>query len=329
LSQMIKILLIIFVTTYAFAQNVDSTIAVQQSVDTVEQSANNVKQGVNHDQAVKVAEKKAIQKTQVVPPKITNENNRQNFGATELNIWSLIYILILILTGYVFSNLLSLSRKLWIYKKYPVMNSFLIYTKTLIWIIVLYLIISLLSSQVSNVLLGLILLIFVFVSIASLRFLQNLVGGIYLNITNPFQKSDFIRIEKYEGEVQKIELRTTIIISETNSMISIPNSLFLSVPVINVNRGQVEQLLALDFEFPFEYPSGKIIKIIYEAALSSPYTFTKYKPKVYFRNSDFQKRTRSYQLQVFVFDGKYENELIHNLNLLISNSVDNSFTKQR
>jgi small conductance mechanosensitive channel len=314
-------LIIIFIATCGFAQNADSTAVMQQSDDTV-------KQNVSQEQAVKISPNKITHKPHVVRSENISKSDRRN-SVTELNIWSLIYILVLILVGYVFSNLLSLSKKLWIYKKYPVLNSLLIYIKTLVWIIVLYLIISLLSGQVSNILLGLIILVFVFVSVAALRFLQNIVGGIYLNITNPFQKGDFIRIEKYEGEVQKIELRTTTIISETNSMISIPNSLFLSVPVINVNRGQVEQLLTLDFEFPFEYPSSKIIKIVYEAALSSPYTFTKYKPKVYFRNSDFQKKTRSYQLQVFVFDGKYENELIHNLNLLISNSIENSFAKQR
>lgn len=319
----LKIILLFILTSIVTAQSNDSisfSVQVQDSISKVSTNTS-TDNTVSFPAVPKIKNNSSKQKSNI---KTEKQNISKNI---EINFWSLIYFVFLFLLGYFISNLLSLLKRLPIFRKYPVMNTLLIYLKSLIWITIFYLIISIFSDQLSSVVIGLIILITVFVSIASLRFLQNIIGGIYLNITNPFQKGDYIRIENYEGEVQKVELRTTTLISETNSLISVPNSLFLSIPVVNVNRGQLEQLVTIDYEFPFEYSPNKIIKIIYEAALSSPYTFIKYKPKVFFKNSDFQKKTRIYKLQVFVFDGKYENELQHSLNLLISNSIEVTFGK--
>ncbi|GAB4129860.1 MAG: hypothetical protein Fur0015_03770 [Ignavibacteriales bacterium] len=322
----IIILILLFVfNSFATAQNKDSLSSAEPKQDSISLISKS-KEAKN---SVSIPAQPKINKP--LPKKnIEGENQSRDITKNiQLNFWSLIYFIFLFLSGYFISNLLSLLKRLPIFSKFPVLNSMLIYLKSFVWIIIVYLIISIFSDQFSFVLIGLILLAVVFISVASLRFLQNIIGGIYLNITNPFQKGDFIRIEKYEGEVQKIELRTTTLISETNSMVSVPNSLFLSVPVVNVNRGQAEQLITIEYEFPFEYSPNKIIKIIYESALSSPYSYLKYKPKVFFKNSDFQKKTRIYQLQIFVFDGKYENELQHSLNLLIANSIEVTFGKQR
>ena len=260
----------------------------------------------------------------LLKPKVYQEKNLGDeiFSKLDINLWTIFYILIVFLIGYFLTKLISLSRSLKIYKKYTFLDSLQIYLKIFLWIIIFYFIIASLASQVSLVLLLLILVSLTIFSTASIKFLQNIIGGLYLNITNPFQKGDFIRINEFEGEVQKIELRTTTILSETNSLVSIPNALFLSVPVINVNRGQVEQLLTVSYEFPFEYPPNKIMKVLYEAALSSPYTLSRYKPKVYYTKSDYKKQMRVFEIQVFVFDGKFENEMIHNLNIMISKSLD-------
>lgn len=316
---MIKFTQILVFLFYAnlFPQQVDS---VSLNLPKVDSASLQKKTIVTPTEKVKL---KQAEKS-LLKPKVYQEKNfgDEIFSKLDINLWTIFYILIVFLIGYFLTKLISLSRSLKIYKKYTFLDSLQIYLKIFLWIIIFYFIVASLASQVSLVLLLLILVSITIFSTASIKFLQNIIGGLYLNITNPFQKGDFIRINEFEGEVQKIELRNTTILSETNSLVSIPNLLFLSVPVINVNRGQIEQLLTVSYEFPFEYSPNKIIKVLYEAALSSPYALSRYKPKVYYTKSDYKKQMRVFEIQVFVFDGKFENEMIHNLNIMISKSLD-------
>jgi len=321
---MIKILMLIFAANI-YSQQLDSLSFSSPKVDSSVSSQPNVI--ILTQPQIPISDSK---------PSLSMSNEKEIPGFKEeilnnldINLGTIFYILIVFLLSYFLTKLITLSRRFDIYKKYPILNSLQIYLKIALWIFSFYLIVASLASQVSLILLILILASLTIFSVASIKFLQNIIGGLYLNITNPFQKGDFIRINEYEGEVQKIELRTTTVLSETNSNISIPNSIFLYVPVINVNRGQVEKLLTINYEFPFEYTPNKIIKVLYEAALSSPYTYSKIKPKVFYTKSDYKKQMRVFQVQVFVFDGKYDNELIHNLNLMVSKSLDSLFGKQR
>lgn len=307
-----------------FSQPVDSTLINNSKVDSL--SAQPKKEFVNDGTKNSDKPSKKINTIKIIPDKKETESFALNF---DINFGTILYILILFLVGYFLTKLITLSQKLSIYKNYPFLISLQIYVKVFLWIIILYLIVTSLASQISFILLLLVLIALTIFSASSIKFLQSIIGGLYLNITNPFQKGDYIRINNFEGEVQKIELRTTTILTESNSMISIPNSLFLSEPVVNVNRGQVEQLLTISYEFPFEYSPNKITKVLYEAALSSPYTLSRFKPKVFYTKSDYKKQMRVFEIQVFVFDGKYENEMINNLNIMISKSLEILYGKQK
>ena len=61
--------------------------------------------------------------------------------------------------------------------------------------------------------------------------LSNVISGILILVYRPFIENDFIKVDKYEGTVEEINLRYTII-NQDKEQILIPNSFVYSKPVI-------------------------------------------------------------------------------------------------
>lgn len=79
--------------------------------------------------------------------------------------------------------------------------------------------------------------------------LQNLFAGVLIVINRPFRAGDVIAMDKYEGTVQRVEARATIIRTADGRRIAMPNSLLYTSPVtINTansrRRDEIEVVLA-------------------------------------------------------------------------------------
>ena len=157
--------------------------------------------------------------------------------------------------------------------------------------------------------------------------IKNFIGGIFISVVRPFEKGSFIKILESYGEVQNIGWRSTKIISGDNNFVFIPNSLFLTNSVENINIGKREQLITLEFEFPFTYESRFIVSLLKDAAISSPYTFSKKEAKVYLSKSDFINEINKFQVNLYLFDSRYENELIDSINNYLLIELNNKGSK--
>ena len=81
-------------------------------------------------------------------------------------------------------------------------------------------------------------IIFGILSISQQELLKNLVGSITLYFDRPFSIGDYIQIieKKISGQVLSIGLRITCIKRIDTQLVYIPNSLFLTSPIINRSR---------------------------------------------------------------------------------------------
>ncbi|MBZ0198466.1 MAG: mechanosensitive ion channel family protein, partial [Ignavibacteriaceae bacterium] len=195
--------------------------------------------------------------------------------------------------------------------------------KVFLWIIILFSIISLFITQTDELIAALFLIGLILLGVAAIPFLRNLVGGFYISLSKPFEIGDYISVKSYSGEITEIGWRSTIIVTEERSFVNIPNSVFLFDAVENVNVGQKEQLVSLNYEFPIDYDNNLIIKILRESAISSPFLFGRKEPSVLLENTDYIKRINKYKLNLYIFDSKFENEMIHSINQAILAAVKN------
>jgi small conductance mechanosensitive channel len=74
------------------------------------------------------------------------------------------------------------------------------------------------------------------ISFAMSNVIQNFVSGILVQTDRVFQVGDEIKVQNFEGKVVKVSIRTTSIESENGDLVSIPNSLFLTSPLVRKKR---------------------------------------------------------------------------------------------
>lgn len=104
-------------------------------------------------------------------------------------------------------------------------------SKYVVYIIGIFVAISFSGFDLTSVIVGL-GAFSIAISFAMSTVIQNFVSGILVQADKAFKVGDEIKIQIYEGKVVKISIRTTIIETKEGDIVSIPNSLFITNPVV-------------------------------------------------------------------------------------------------
>lgn len=75
------------------------------------------------------------------------------------------------------------------------------------------------------------------VGFAAQDLLSNLLAGVTLLLDRPFTIGDWIRVNDWEGQVQRLTLRTTRLRTRDNELISVPNNKVAGNDVVNLTAG--------------------------------------------------------------------------------------------
>ncbi|QQO09431.1 mechanosensitive ion channel family protein [Breznakiella homolactica] len=107
-------------------------------------------------------------------------------------------------------------------------------TETVIWVLAIVLMLRNLGYNVTTLLAGL-GLGGAAIALASQNTLANFFGAITVFVDKPFTLNDRIKINNFEGDVTDMGLRTSRLRTSDNQLVTIPNSLFSSNPIINIS----------------------------------------------------------------------------------------------
>ena len=110
-------------------------------------------------------------------------------------------------------------------------------SKYAVYVIGLFAVISIAGVNITSILVGL-GAFSIAISFATSNIIQNFVSGIIVMGGRTFKIGDEVKIRTYEGKVLKIGIRTTVIEDKEGNTIFIPNSLFITNPVIRKKDGQ-------------------------------------------------------------------------------------------
>lgn len=103
--------------------------------------------------------------------------------------------------------------------------------------------------------------------------LKNIFGGLVVMFDRPFQIGDKIEAGKYYGEVTKIGIRSTCIVTPDDSAVTIPNSEFMMQYVSNSNSGENNCQVVAELYLPIDIDTERVRKIATEAAQVSKYIY--------------------------------------------------------
>ena len=126
------------------------------------------------------------------------------------------------------------------------------------------------SEQVMAVLGG---AIFLSLGFATRDLLASLVAGVMIIFDRPFQVGDRVRFGGEYGDILTIGLRSVKLRTLDDSIVTIPNNLFLSEVAASSNAGALDMQLVVDFYIGIDQDAELACDLVRQAAAIGRYTY--------------------------------------------------------
>ncbi len=148
---------------------------------------------------------------------------------------------------------------------------------------------------------------------------NNFISGLIIVIERPIQIGDFIKVGDWQGKVQKIGSRSTVIKTMDKVSIIIPNSRFVENDVINWNYGDSVSRLRIPIGVAYGSNMKKVRRALLEAVKSHPDVLLTPRPQIWFK--EFADSSLNFQVCVWIDEPSKQLQLISELNYRIAASL--------
>jgi len=137
--------------------------------------------------------------------------------------------------------------------------------------------------------------------------IASIVAGVILLFDRPFQVGDRVTFDGTYGEISTIGLRAVRLITLDDSVVTIPNSKFITDLVTSGNFGALDMMIEINFHLDLSADLVKAKKILFETAATSKYIYLKKPLSIVFTEVEFAQRP-AMQLRVkcYVIDVRFE-----------------------
>lgn len=241
----------------------------------------------------------------VVPRNIPSLTEVISFGKLFTSL--LVLFLVWLASKFLSSVLTNLSerfsgQRLFIKRLIPI-------TKVLVWTGALYFVIAGILQPPLETIITVSASIGIAVGFASQDILRNIFGGIMIILDRPFQVGDKIEVDKQYGEVVQIGLRSVRIVTEDDSVVTVPNAEIVNKSVSNANSSALDCQVVAELFLPRNTEPRKVEKICRKAATTSRFAYLN-KP-VYVHITHVTIGPKDYlkvRLKAYVLDIRYEQE---------------------
>jgi small-conductance mechanosensitive channel len=103
--------------------------------------------------------------------------------------------------------------------------------------------------------------------------LADIVGGLVLVAERPYRIGDKVAIGDHYGEVTDIGIRSTRLITPTDTLVTVPNYLFFDESIANANAGAAEMLVVVEFFIATDADVATARRIVEDALITSQYVY--------------------------------------------------------
>jgi small-conductance mechanosensitive channel len=222
---------------------------------------------------------------------------------------AIVALLILILVTKIVSAILSnfsekfAGQRLLIKRLIPI-------TKVLLWSMGLYFIIAGILQPPLETIITVSASIGIAVGFASQDILRNIFGGVMIILDRPFQVGDKIEVDRRYGEVLQIGLRSVRIVTEDDSVVTIPNAEIMNKAVSNANSSAFDCQVVAELFLSPSADIGKVVQVCRLSALTSRYVYLN-KP-IYVHTTHITSGPQEYlkvRIKAYVLDIRFEQEL--------------------
>lgn len=135
----------------------------------------------------------------------------------------------------------------------------------------------------------------------------SILSGFMILFERPFQVGDRIKFADTYGDVTGIGLRSTQVRTLDDSMVTIPNSRFLTDTVSSANAGHLDMMAQIDFYIHFDSDLSLVRKLSRESVIASRYVYLE-KPVTILFSDEFieQHYCTRLRIKAYIVDTRYE-----------------------
>ncbi len=280
----------------------------QDSVQNLNAKTNKVEidSQINQKSDVKKNVDSTSKKSESLGEKLTNPPDIQDLISFSTIFWSIILFIIGVFSIKFVTKLLEIFAER--STKYRItIKGIVPVVRIAGWSIVIYIIIAGVLRPPAATLVAVAASLGIAVGFAAQDIFKNIFGGIMILFDRPFQVGDKIEAGQYYGEVVKIGLRSTRIVTPDDSLVSIPNGDIMTHSVSNSNAGEANCQVVAEIYLPITVDTERVRQIATEAAQVSKYIYLNKPITVLFFNE--VKERKSYlkmRLKAYVMDIRYE-----------------------
>ncbi|MCC5926203.1 MAG: mechanosensitive ion channel [Bacteroidetes bacterium] len=293
----------IAVTDTVFVDLAPSEIDADTQVDTLNQPPDSVTVAINTARETAEPQVEATNEAERIIPSVTEIIS---FGKIFMSI--LVLLLVWVGSRFISSVLTNLSerfsgQRLFIKRLVPIV-------KVLVWSVALYFIIAGILQPPLETIITVSASIGIAVGFASQDILRNIFGGIMIILDRPFQVGDKIEVDKQYGEVLQIGLRSVRIVTEDDSVVTVPNAEIMNKSVSNANSSALDCQVVAELFLPRTIDTRLVEKVCRKAAMTSRFAYLN-KP-VYVHVTHVTVGPKDYlkvRLKAYVLDIRFEQEL--------------------
>jgi small-conductance mechanosensitive channel len=160
------------------------------------------------------------------------------------------------------------SRRLLIKRTIPVV-------KVVGWAVGLYVIIAGIFQPPIETIITVSASVGIAVGFASQDILKNIFGGIMIILDKPFQVGDKIAVDAHYGEVIEIGLRSTRLVTDDDSVVTVPNAELMNKAVSNSNSSALDCQVVAEIHLPGDTDLDAVLPVCRRAAATSRYVYLK------------------------------------------------------
>lgn len=140
--------------------------------------------------------------------------------------------------------------------------------------------------------------------------IASVVAGVILLFDRPFQVGDRVTFDGSYGEITSIGLRAVRLVTLDDSVVTIPNSRFITDVVSSGNLGALDMMIEVNFHVDLETDIALARSLLRETAFTSPYVFLKKPLSIVLSEVNFAERpAMQIRVKCYVIDVRFEKAL--------------------
>ncbi|HLD80759.1 MAG TPA: mechanosensitive ion channel domain-containing protein [archaeon] len=105
------------------------------------------------------------------------------------------------------------------------------------------------------------------ITLSASTFVGNLIAGVYVVISKPFQYGDTVKIANYVGRVYDVGLMSTKLLTWEKELVTFPSTMLMSNPVVNFEAKETAVRDNFEVKIPFKADVERARKLLQQAVL--------------------------------------------------------------